>query len=206
RASPKTQSALLEVMEEGQVTVGGSTHQVERPFVVIATQNPIEQAGTYRLPEAQLDRFLIKTALGYPDREAAMAIAAESERVDRTAGMAPVTDTAHVNEMIALAQTTFVDTAIIDYVERLCEATRSDSQTSLGVSMRGVLALIRCAKVWAPALGRAYVTPDDIKSLAPHVLAHRVIVDPDADFAGVTAPDIVNRIIAETVPPAERVG
>lgn len=205
RASPKTQSALLEVMEEGRVTVDGTTHSVPTPFMVIATQNPIEQAGTYRLPEAQLDRFLIKTSLGYPDRSYAMEILAGAADRDRVANLGPVITSEAVAGMADLAAMVHTDHAVLDYVLRLCEATRTDSETSLGVSVRGGLALIRCAKVWAAANGRSYVIPDDVKVLAEPVLAHRLVVDTEAEFAGVTASSIMTRILASVEPPAERV-
>ncbi|MDR1427234.1 MAG: AAA family ATPase, partial [Bifidobacteriaceae bacterium] len=155
RASPKTQSALLEVMEEGRVTVDRLARDVPQPFMVIATQNPVEQAGTYDLPEAQLDRFLIKTALGYPDREAAMRIVGEAHVHDRTVALAPVTSTARVLQLAAIAEQTRVRRDVLDYVLRLCEATRRG--TLVGASVRGALALVRCAKVLAAADGRAYV-------------------------------------------------
>ncbi|MDR3202157.1 MAG: MoxR family ATPase [Bifidobacteriaceae bacterium] len=204
RASPKTQSSLLEVMEESNVTVDGLTYPVPAPFMVIATQNPVEQVGTYPLPEAQLDRFLIKTSIGYPEHAAEMAILRETERRDRAAGLEPVASAEEVLAGAALAATTFVDNAILDYALRICRATRGDSQTTLGVSVRGAMALVRCSKVWAPAHGRTYVTPDDVKALAPAVLSHRIMVETDAEIAGVTAGQVVARILAETVPPAER--
>jgi len=145
RASPKTQAALLEVMEEGNVTVDGVTHPVGRPFMVIATQNPIEQAGTYRLPEAQLDRFLIKTSLGYPDRASAVEILGGAK--DRTTNLQPRITTQAVGTMADIALTVHVDATVLDYVARLTEATRDDPQTALGASVRGGLALVRCAKV-----------------------------------------------------------
>ena len=202
RASPKTQAALLEVMEEANVTVDGVTHPVGRPFMVIATQNPIEQAGTYRLPEAQLDRFLVKTSLGYPDRASAVQILAGAK--DRTAALHPRITTQAVGTMADLALTVHVDEAVLDYVARLLEATRDDAQTSLGASVRGGLALVRCAKVWAAADGRDYVLPDDIKVLAQPVLAHRLVLDSEAEFAGVTAADVLGRVIGQVAPPALR--
>lgn len=135
RASPKTQSALLEVMEEGQITVDGVTHPVGRPFMVIATQNPIEQAGTYRLPEAQLDRFLMKTSLGYPDRASTVEILAGAK--DRTTGLLPKITTKAVGDMADLATSVHIDPSVLDYVARLTEATREDSQTALGASKIG---------------------------------------------------------------------
>ncbi|WP_019136829.1 AAA family ATPase [Cellulomonas massiliensis] len=202
RASPKTQAALLEVMEEGNVTVDGVSHPVGRPFMVIATQNPIEQAGTYRLPEAQLDRFLIKTSLGYPDRASAVEILAGAK--DRTANLTPRITTQAVGTMSDLAQTVHVEPSVLDYVARLTEATREDGQTSLGASVRGGLALVRCAKVWAAAAGREYVLPDDVKDLATEVLAHRLVLDVEAEFAGVTSVEVLDRIVDTVQPPSLR--
>ncbi len=206
RASPKTQSALLEVMEESRVTVDGEPHAVGRPFMVIATQNPIEQAGTYRLPEAQLDRFLIKTSLGYPDHASTVQILAGSATRDRTAGLRPRITTDAVADMADMAADVHVDDAVLDYISRLAEATRTDTRTRLGVSVRGCLALVRCAKVWAAAQGRAFVVPDDVKDLAEPVLAHRLVLDVESEFAGVTAPEIIQDVLATTAPPVERVG
>ena len=205
RASPKTQSALLEVMEESRVTVDKVSHSVGRPFMVIATQNPIEQAGTYRLPEAQLDRFLIKTSLGYPDHGSMIEILSGSAERDRTAHLTPKITTNAVAEMAELASTVHADAAVLDYVARLVEATRADAQTALGASVRGGLALVRCGKVWAASQGRTYVIPDDIKLLVEPVLAHRIILDTEAEFAGVTARQVVGRILADTQPPAARI-
>lgn len=206
RASPKTQSALLEVMEESRVTVDGVTHSAGRPFMVIATQNPIEQAGTYRLPEAQLDRFLIKTSLGYPDHASTLQILAGAAERDRTTNLTHLVSSAAVVQMSELAATVYVDTSINDYVSRLAEATRHDAETRLGVSVRGCLALVRCAKVWAAAQGRPYVIPDDIKDLAVAVLAHRLMLDVEAEFAGVTSEEVLERILSTITPPSERVG
>ena len=205
RASPKTQSALLEVMEESRVTVDRVSHSVGRPFMVIATQNPIEQAGTYRLPEAQLDRFLMKTSLGYPDRASTVEILAGSAERDRTSRLGPKITTQAIGEMAELASTAHVDDAVLDYVARLTEATRTDAQTMLGSSVRGAVALVRCGKVWAASQGRTYVIPDDIKLLAEPVLSHRLILETEAEFAGVTQRQVVRRILAETEPPAARV-
>ncbi len=203
RASPKTQAALLEVMEENNVTVDGVSHPVGRPFMVIATQNPIEQAGTYRLPEAQLDRFLMKTSLGYPDRAASVEILAGAR--DRTAHLHPVVTTERVGEMCDVAQTVHVDGSVLDYVARLLEATREDGRTAVGSSVRGGLALVRCAKVGAAATGREFVVPDDVKSLVHPVLAHRLVLDAEAEFAGVTASQVLDRVLDEVAPPALRV-
>ncbi|WP_407345654.1 AAA family ATPase [Pengzhenrongella phosphoraccumulans] len=206
RASPKTQSALLEVMEESRVTVDKVSHPVGRPFMVIATQNPIEQAGTYRLPEAQLDRFLIKTSLGYPDHASMVRIFAGSAERDRTSHLTAKITTAAVAAMADLAATVHTDDAVLDYVARLAEATRLDPQTALGVSVRGGLSLVRSAKVWAASQGRTYVIPDDIKLLAEPVLAHRIMLETEAEFAGVTPRQVLSRILAATEPPAARIG
>lgn len=205
RASPKTQSALLEVMEESHVTVDGVTHSAGRPFMVIATQNPIEQAGTYKLPEAQLDRFLIKTSIGYPDHASTVEILAGSAERDRSSHLTPLITTEAIGDMADMAAGVHVDAAVLDYVSRLAEATRTDPQTRLGVSVRGCIALVRCAKVWAAAQGRAFVIPDDIKELAEPVLAHRLMLDVEAEFAGVTNSEVLENVLSVTAPPVERV-
>ncbi|MDO4259968.1 MAG: MoxR family ATPase [Actinomycetaceae bacterium] len=199
RASPKTQSALLEVMEEGQVTIDGTSHQAPRPFMVIATQNPVEQAGTYPLPEAQLDRFLIRTSLGYPSRGAMVDILSGAADPDRSRMITPLVHSADVLTLGASAASTYVAPGILDYVAALTEATRDDESSTLGVSTRGAIGMVRCAKVWAAAQGRAYVTPDDIKSLAAPVWTHRIVVDPDAAFSGATRSGVVARALS-TVP------
>ncbi|MBG6054538.1 MoxR-like ATPase [Salinibacterium sp. CAN_S4] len=204
RASPKTQSALLEVMEEGHVTVDGVTHPVGAPFMVIATQNPIEQAGTYRLPEAQLDRFIMKASIGYPDHASTLRIL-EGAGVKAHETTVPAIVTADVvAEMSQLARTVHVDPTINDYVGRLVESTRTVPEVRLGASVRGALALVRTAKTLAAASGRHYVIPDDVKALAEPVLAHRLVIDPEAEFDGVTAPSIMSQILMETPPPSER--
>ena len=204
RASPKTQSALLEVMEEGRVTVDGTPYEVGRPFMVIATQNPIEQAGTYRLPEAQLDRFLMKTSIGYPGREQTVRILAGASIRNASAGVQPVITTGAIAEMIDLAATVHVDEAVLDYVARLSEHTRESKDTRLGVSVRGAMALMRAVKVWAASKGRAFVLPDDVKELAQSVWAHRIVIDPEAEFSGVTGDRIIDRAIADVAAPQDR--
>lgn len=201
RASPKTQSALLEVMEEGQVTVDGVTRSVGVPFLVVATQNPIEQAGTYRLPEAQLDRFMMKTTLGYPDHAATVAI------LEGTATAKPVVESVitpqQVLAMVDLARTVHVDPLILDYVSRIIEATRTAKEVRLGSSVRGAMALLRAARTWALAKGRTYVTPDDVKALAEPILSHRLVLDPEAEFDGVTSQAVIAQIMLDTQPPSE---
>ena len=204
RASPKTQAALLEVMEEGRVTVDGATHPVDPPFMVIATQNPIEQAGTYRLPEAQLDRFLLKASIGYPDHAATVRILEGSSVRAHDTVIPSVIGASEVTELAALVRTVHVDPSINDYMSRLVESTRSAVEVRLGVSVRGALALVRCAKTLAAASGRHYVVPDDIKSLAEPVLAHRLVLDPEAEFDGVTASSVIAQLLLETPPPSDR--
>lgn len=204
RASPKTQSALLEVMEEGRVTVEGTPHPVGRPFLVIATQNPIEQAGTYKLPEAQLDRFLIKTSIGYPDLAAAERILSGAAVKDRSAALTSIVTTSMVAEITELLTSVHVDPAVLRYVAQLAEETRNDPSTRLGVSVRGMLGMIRAAKVWAATDGRGYVLPDDIKALAGPVWEHRLVMDPEAEFAGSTAAGVVERALAAVSAPQSR--
>jgi MoxR-like ATPase len=204
RASPKTQSALLEVMEESQVTVDGQTHPVGHPFMVIATQNPVEQAGTYRLPEAQLDRFLMRSSIGYPDHASTIRILEGADHRAHEIRVEAQLSPEEIVEMAALARTVYVDPTIHDYVSRLVDATRTAREVRLGVSVRGALALIRAAKTHAAGRGRHYVVPDDVKMLAEPVLAHRLILDPEAEFDGVTASNMIAQVLIETPPPSTR--
>ncbi len=204
RASPKTQSSLLEVMEEGRVTVDGTSYEVGQPFMVIATQNPIEQAGTYRLPEAQLDRFLMKTTLGYADRQSALRILQTGGSRPNSAALAPVITTQAVAEMGQLGQSVHIEPSVLDYIARIVEATRTADDVRLGVSIRGALALVRSTRVWAASLGRHYVVPDDVKILAIPCLAHRLILDPESEFNGVSPLEIMAKVIATVQPPTER--
>lgn len=200
RASPKTQSALLEVMEEHQVTVDGQTHPVGEPFLVIATQNPVEQAGTYRLPEAQLDRFMVKTSVGYPDDAAMMRILLQ------TGGPAEVPAVMSVGTLTQLqefARAVYISPLIAEYVTALVEATRRASEVRLGASVRGALSLTRMAAAWALVSGRPYVTPDDVRELATVVLAHRLVLEPEAEFDGVTAEAVIGQILIDTPTPQE---
>ncbi|WP_030526738.1 AAA family ATPase [Phycicoccus jejuensis] len=194
RASPKTQSALLEVMEEGRVTVDGTTHDVPSPFMVIATQNPIEQAGTYPLPEAQLDRFLMKTAIGYPDAEATIGVLSGLAVRDRAAGVTPVIDGAQVLRMRQVARSVHVSRPLLEFVQALAERSRDHRHLRLGLSVRGMLGYVHAAKAWAAGQGRNYVVPDDLKELAVPVMQHRMLLDPDAQFEGVTVPDVVDEL------------
>jgi MoxR-like ATPase len=205
RASPKTQSALLEVMEENRVTIDGVPHSVGRPFLVIATQNPIEQAGTYRLPEAQLDRFLMKTAMGYPDRAATIELLVNAKVRDRAALVSPVITAQTIAQMSGLADEVYVDPAVISYVAELAEESRRQPHVRLGLSARGCLALIRVAKTWAAADGRNHVLPDDVKALAEPVLCHRLLLDAEAQFSGVSVQDVIGRLLDSVSPPTDRV-
>ena len=204
RASPKTQSALLEVMEEGRVTVDGTAHEVGKPFMVIATQNPIEQAGTYRLPEAQLDRFLMKTSLGYPDHNATVALLTAAAVRDRSVSVQPAISSATVSQLSATADLVHVDAAVLSYITRIAEVSREHEHVRLGVSVRGCLAYVRCAKTWAMTKGRHFVTPEDIKELAVPVLSHRVLLNPQAQFDGVSVDDVIEKLLADVPPPVAR--
>ena len=204
RASPKTQSALLEVMEEAMVTVDGVRHPAGRPFMVIATQNPIEQAGTYKLPEAQLDRFLMKTSVGYPDRAAASQILLGAAQPDRSKSLTAVISQQAVSEMSDLVKENYIDPTIVDYIQDLAEATRQDKDTAIGVSTRGAIAMVRAVRVWAAAHGRNFVMPDDVKDLAAPVWTHRIIMAPTAEFAGSTASRVITRVLNSVTAPASR--
>ncbi|MDE0572063.1 MoxR family ATPase [Demequina sp. B12] len=202
RASPKTQSSLLEVMEEGSVTVDGKTRAAGSPFMVVATQNPVEQAGTYALPEAQLDRFMMRTSLGYPDHGATLQILDAGRPVKVT--VPQIAELQTIGAMTALSREVHASPLILDYIARIVDATRNATQVRLGVSVRGAIALSRGARTWALAHGRTYVTPDDVKTLAEAVLAHRIILDPEAEFDGVTATAVIGQILLDTVPPSQQ--
>ena len=202
RASPKTQSALLEVMEEGNVTVDGVTRAAGKPFMVVATQNPVEQAGTYSLPEAQLDRFMMRTSLGYPDHGATLQII-DAGRPPRVT-VPSLVELQTVAAMTELSRQVHTSPLVLDYVARIVDATRNATQVRLGVSVRGAIALARAARTWALAHGRTYVTPDDVKSLADPILAHRLILDPEAEFDGVTATAVIGQILLDTPPPTQK--
>ena len=206
RASPKTQSALLEVMEENRVTVDGVAHSVGRPFMVIATQNPIEQAGTYRLPEAQLDRFLMKSSIGYPDHDVAIELMAQAANRDRSAQVGPVIAAHAVAQMASFANEVHVDSSILSYVSFLAAESRRHAQVKLGISMRGCLAYIRAAKTWAVSQGREYVSPDDIKDLAIPIMSHRLILNAEAQFSGVTVERVIDDLLSSVTAPSDRRG
>jgi MoxR-like ATPase len=204
RASPKTQSALLECMEERQVTVDAETHTLGAPFIVIATQNPIEHEGTYPLPEAQLDRFMLRLAIGYPSAAVETDILATHGGGAPLEEIGPVSDAAGVRHMIEEARTVHVAPAIRKYIVDLVEATRRHSDVYLGASPRASIMLLRAARALAAAEERDYVIPDDVKTLAPPALAHRIIVTADAVMSGRSADVLVRELVDEVaVPVAE---
>jgi MoxR-like ATPase len=199
RASPKTQSALLECMEERQVTVDGVTYELARPFLVMATQNPIEMEGTYPLPEAQRDRFTARVAMGYPDRDAELAMLDERGTTDPLTSLAPVADAAGVRDLVAAVGQLHVSEAIRRYVVSLVEASRRSPDLRLGASPRAALQLLRAARAAAALAGRDHVLPDDVQALAGSVLAHRLLLTPDATLARRSAEQVVAELLA-TVP------
>jgi MoxR-like ATPase len=201
RASPKTQSALLECMEERQVTIDTETYQLGRPFMVIATQNPIEHEGTYPLPEAQLDRFMMRIGIGYPTAEVESEILATHGIASTLGDIGPVTDALGVQRMIEQARQVHVSPALRRYIVDLVEATRKHPDVYLGASPRASIMLLRAARAMAAADERDYTIPDDVKALAAPVLVHRVIVTADAVMGGRTSGVVLEEIIQEiTVP------
>ena len=199
RASPKTQSALLEVMEEATVSVDGVVHPMARPFMVVATQNPIDMEGTYLLPEAQLDRFLMKLNVGYPTADAEAEILRTQKLGPTVVNLVPVLSAHEVLSMIELVKQIEIAPALEQYIVAIAAATRTMSELRLGVSPRGSLALLRAARAVAAMAGRGYVLPDDVKAMAPAVLAHRVILQPDAELQGRTGAELILRAV-QSVP------
>ena len=201
RASPKTQSALLEVMQEQRVTVDGLPHPVPRPFIVIGTQNPIDMDGTYPLPEAQLDRFLMRISVGYPDHDAEVEVLAGRQQPWQVEDLQPVMHLDDVAILIRAVEQVYLAPAVSSYLVRVVAGTREAPGVRLGASPRGSLALARAAKVRAAAAGRGYVTPEDVKALAPPVLAHRVLVSSEARIKGVTPESVVAGVLASVPVP-----
>ena len=196
RASPKTQSALLECMEERQVTVDGVTYELARPFMVVATQNPLEMEGTYPLPEAQRDRFTARVSMGYPDREAELAMLDERATTDPLTQLTPVTDAAHVRDLVAAVGRLHVAEPLRRYVVSLVEATRRSPDLRLGASPRAGLQLLRAARATAALAGRDHVLPDDVQAMAVPVLAHRLLLTPDATLARRDTQRVVTDLLA----------
>jgi MoxR-like ATPase len=199
RASPKTQSALLECMEERQVTVDGVTYELARPFMVVATQNPLEMEGTYPLPEAQRDRFTARVSMGYPDRDAELAMLDERATTDPLTDLTPVTDAAAIRRLVAAVGRLHVAEPLRRYVVSLVEATRRSPDLRLGASPRAGLQLLRAARATAALAGRDHVLPDDVQAMAVPVLAHRLLLTPDAALARRDTQRVVTDLLA-TVP------
>ena len=195
RASPKTQSALLEAMAEAQVTVDGTTYQLASPFMVIATQNPIEHEGTYPLPESQLDRFLMRVSVGYPSTESELQILDTHGDHDALEDIGSVITAADVRALSDAAKAVHVAPALKSYLVELANASRRHPHLSLGMSPRATLALQRVARARAAAMGRTYVVPDDLKALAEPVLAHRLLVTPEAQLQGISAGDALTEVL-----------
>jgi MoxR-like ATPase len=206
RASPKTQSALLEAMEERQVTVDAVTHDLQQPFMVIATQNPIEYEGTYPLPEAQLDRFLMRVKMGYPDRAAGIDILETHGAGEPVDDLTPVLGAADVVRMAEAVTSIYVAPSLKGYIVDVVEATRHERDLVLGVSPRGALALQRASRAFAASSGRDYVIPDDLKMLAGSVLEHRLILSPEAQLRGASPADVLESVLGRVPVPSVRAG
>ncbi len=204
RASPKTQSALLECMQESQATVDGRSYPLPRPFLVIATQNPVEMEGTYPLPEAQRDRFMARLTVGYPSPASELEMLDRQETSDPLADLEPVTDAQHVARMADVVRHLYASPSVKQYVVALVGATRSDPGLRLGASPRAAIQLLRAAKSVAAMAGRDHVLPDDVQELAEPVLAHRLLPSTEARLSGRTPSDIVVDAVAR-VPLPERV-
>ncbi|MDQ1288950.1 MAG: MoxR-like ATPase [Actinomycetota bacterium] len=205
RASPKTQSALLECMEERQVTVDGVTYRLPPPFIVVATQNPIEMEGTYPLPEAQRDRFMARVSMGYPSADAELEMLDRHGAVDPLASLAPVADPETIRQLIGITRGVYAADAVKEYVVSLVRATRATGDLRLGASPRSALHLLRAAKARAAMQGRPHVLPDDVQALVVPVLAHRLLPTPDAMLARRSPEDVLHGILA-TVPVARARG
>ena len=203
RASPKTQSALLEAMEERQVSADGVTHQLAPPFMVIATQNPVEQEGTYRLPESQLDRFLLRISLGYPGRTAEIAILDDQGSSDALNALKPVVSMAEVLSMIQTVKSVYLASVLKSYMVDIAEASRRHPAIELGLSPRATLQLSAAARGYAAAKGRDYATPDDVKAVAPSALAHRLLLRAGSN-ARTTAEEAIRELLAEVPVPASK--
>jgi MoxR-like ATPase len=204
RASPRTQSALLEVMEERTVTVDGNPNRVPRPFMVMATQNPVEMDGTYPLPEAQIDRFLIKTDVGYPDHASEVRVLVAEHSGGGVADVAKVSSAGQVERLVAAARTVHVSPSILEYIASLVGYTRQMPELRLGSSPRGAIGLLRASRVAAALEGRTFVVPSDVQALAGPVLAHRLLVSPSHEAAGGTSNDAVREAVsAVPAPPGD---
>ncbi|HEY3810954.1 MAG TPA: MoxR family ATPase, partial [Acidimicrobiales bacterium] len=206
RASPKTQSALLEAMQEGQVTVDNITHRLPSPFLVIATQNPVEHEGTYPLPESQLDRFLLRVRMGYPDRSAELDMLERPESRTAVDELPAIAGPEAIPTLVGLARQVHVASALKGYIVDLATATRNHPALSLGMSPRAALALQRASRALAASAGREYVIPDDIKYLAGPVLEHRLVLSPEGVVTGVDIAEVVAEVLRSVPVPAGRTG
>lgn len=204
RTSPKTQSALLEGMEESSVTVDGVTHILKSPFFVMATQNPIEYEGTYPLPEAQLDRFLLKIRMGYPDIEEEIEVLKRVQKTTPISELEPVIDLEDLLQLQQQLKEVYVDESIKRYIVEIAQRTRTDKNVYLGASPRGSIGLMKAAQAYAFMFGREYVIPDDVQYLAPYVFAHRIILTSEAKFAGISAEQVVNSVMERIPVPVQR--
>ena len=203
RATPRTQSALLEAMQERQVTVDIATHNLPRPFLVMATQNPIELEGTFPLPEAQLDRFLMKVTLGYPDEASENAMLLRFERTDPLEKLESVVDPRDILQMQKDVRTIRVEESVRQYIVNVCRATRLHDDIMLGASPRATLALYHTCQARAALNGRDFVIPDDVKQMAPHVLTHRLVVNPQTRLRGRVPEDVVKEVVDTVAVPVD---
>lgn len=203
RATPRTQSALLEAMQERQVTVDITTHSLPRPFLVMATQNPVELEGTFPLPEAQLDRFLMRVTIGYPDEAQENDILLRFERSDPLETVQPVVEPEDILEMQEAVQEIRVEASVRQYVVHVCRTTRLHEDIELGASPRATMALYRTCQALAAIRGRTFVIPDDVKEMAPHVLTHRLIINPQTRLRGRRPEDVIREIVDSVPVPVE---
>ena len=203
RATPRTQSALLEAMQERQITGDGVTRPLPRPFVVLATQNPVELEGTFPLPEAQVDRFLMRVEIGYPDQHEENQILERFRANDPLETLEAVTTPEEINQLIELRKSIKIEDSVRDYIVRISRTTRENQDIQLGASPRASLALYQTAQAWAAIRGREYVIPDDIKFLAPYVLCHRLIISAQAQLRGRDARQLVSDIVEAVPVPVE---
>jgi len=204
RTSPKTQSALLEGMEEASVTIDGVTHKLNKPFFVMATQNPIEYEGTYPLPEAQLDRFLLKMKMGYPDIDEEIEVLDRAQKVPPIEDLQPVIGLEGLLVLQKEVKEVYVDDTIKRYIVDIVQRTREYGSVYLGASPRGSISLMKAAQAYSYMHGRDYVLPDDVQYLTPFVLSHRIILKSEAKFEGISAEEVVNRVVARVPVPVRR--
>lgn len=203
RATPRTQSALLEAMQERQVTIDGVTHPLDRPFMVLATQNPVELEGTFPLPEAQVDRFLMRIAIGYPSQDEESVMLERFRNMDPLSTLSAVTSADEIKELQSARKEIRVENSVRDYIVRVGEATRGNKEIQLGASPRATLALFQTSQAWAAIHQRDFVLPDDVKKMAPLVFCHRLIISPQAQLRGRTSQELVRDIVSSVPVPVE---